>query len=89
MHLKEKLVYMLLRSIHMKEENYKCKICSKAFLRRSDLTIHLSNFHQSLLKVKCDFCDIIVSNKKQLTKHVKDMHERTQSKEKCDLCYKS
>jgi len=71
-----------MRQVHESDgdQRHFCTECDKSYLRASDLTLHIDNFHLGL-KEMCPICGKKLSLKK-IQKHIKAVHE----KEKRHFC---
>lgn len=54
---------------------FKCEICDKRLMRKSNLAEHMRVFHSPLLgKIKCPCCEFLLSNRSNAYKHCLRAH---------------
>ena len=84
-HLKDHIA-----TVHEKQRNYRCEICSKSYTQRSALHKHNRAIHENSTKSTthpCKKCDKVYTSKGALYTHVKQFHENVKNHE-CDVCHK-
>ena len=69
------------------EKNEKCKLCSKAFERSSQLEYHIKSVHENIRDLKCEFCEKSFSSPNVRSHHVQKIHNQ-QKDHKCQYCDK-
>ena len=72
--------------MYVKEKNYICTLCSKAFTDKYYLKSHISSVHDKV-RFKCDQCEKTFSKKLDINKHKKSFHEGRRFE--CNLCEKT
>ena len=74
------------KSVHIKEKQFKCESCEKTFTTQNDLKFH-ENIHSSTLgPVICeDYCGQRLSNKYNLLTHIRRVHIE-ENEHKCEHC---
>jgi len=75
-----------------KKEGFECRLCSKIFGYKSNLSAHQRSVHgmepKKVLEYSCKHCKEVIKGKLRLSKHIITAHPDA-SGELCDLCGKS
>ena len=77
-------------TVHEKQRNYRCEICSKSYTQRSALHKHNRAIHEKSTEsttYPCKNCNKVYTSKGALYTHVKQFHENVKNHE-CDVCHK-
>ena len=68
-------VYLLnqlhIKSIHTKENEYKCDVCGKVFFRRCNFLQYLKAVHDKIKSFVCNECDKTFSQCCDLKNHIR------------------
>ena len=81
----DKLQHM--SSVHRKERNHICHICSKTFMGRKGLKNHLDMKHSQVNeKIMCTDCGEVLENKTKMKYHQNMLHKEKVRKYCCKFC---
>jgi uncharacterized Zn-finger protein len=69
--------------VHFQEKQYKCGTCSKSFVHKKDLVVHIKAQHGPA-SFKCEECGQTYGYKNSLKRHVAAQHKRDLSI--CRVC---
>ena len=81
----DKLQHM--SSVHRKERNHICHICSKTFMGRKGLKIHLDMKHSQVNEeIMCTDCGVVFQNNAKMKYHQNMVHKEKVRKYGCRFC---
>lgn len=59
--------------MHLDERNFKCEICERGFIHKSELKYHMLS-HTHVKERPCPICNKLFARTNQVTKHLKQVH---------------
>ena len=75
------------KTIHLKECNFKCLHCQKSFTQNSSLQTHIKTVHLNERNFKCPHCNKVFGRNSSLQSHIKTVHLNERNF-KCPHCNK-
>jgi len=75
-------------AVHEKKKDHKCEYCGKAFVRDTDLALHIDHIHIKSKKYACETCGKAFETVANLNFHIQSVHEGIKEF-KCDYCQKA